>query len=93
VRSDAALLLARRLPWPWPLWSIGWLLPRPLRDALYRFVARHRYRWFGRRESCMVPTPETASRFLADPQNTELDRTLPDRTDQRGSAGARDTAE
>ena len=39
-------------------------VPRPLRDALYRFVARRRYRWFGKRESCMVPTPETADRFL-----------------------------
>jgi predicted DCC family thiol-disulfide oxidoreductase YuxK len=64
VRSAAALLLARRLPWPWPLLAIFTVCPRPLRDALYSFVARHRYRWFGRRESCMLPTPETADRFL-----------------------------
>lgn len=64
VRSDAALLLARRLPWPWPLCAAFTLLPRPLRDALYGIVARHRYRWFGRRESCMLPSADTADRFL-----------------------------
>ena len=64
VRSDAALLLARRLPWPWPLLAVCTILPRPLRDALYAFVARHRYRWFGRRASCRLPSAETADRFL-----------------------------
>lgn len=64
VQSDAALLLARRLPWPWPLLAVCLVCPRPLRDALYAFVARHRYRWFGRHESCLLPTPETADRFL-----------------------------
>jgi predicted DCC family thiol-disulfide oxidoreductase YuxK len=67
VRSEAALLLARRLPWPWPMLAVLLALPRALRDALYGFVARHRYRWFGRTESCMVPTSETlemTERFL-----------------------------
>lgn len=64
VRSDAALLLARRLPWPWPLLAVFVACPRPLRDALYSWVARNRYRWFGRRESCMLPTADTADRFL-----------------------------
>ena len=64
VRSDAALHLARRLPWPWPVLVAFTILPRPLRDALYDFVARHRYRWFGRTESCMLPTPDVADRFL-----------------------------
>ncbi len=65
VRSDAALHLARRLPWPWPALAVFRILPRPLRDALYSFVARHRYRWFGRTESCMLPTPDVADRFLS----------------------------
>ena len=41
-------------------------LPRPLRDLVYRFVAKNRYRWFGRREQCMVPTVELNKRFLPD---------------------------
>jgi predicted DCC family thiol-disulfide oxidoreductase YuxK len=65
VRSDAALHLARRLPWPWPALAVFRILPRPLRDAPYSFVARHRYRWFGRTESCMLPTPDVADRFLS----------------------------
>ena len=44
--------------------GVGGLLPRTWRDALYRFIARNRYRWFGRQESCMLPTPELRARFL-----------------------------
>ena len=39
-------------------------VPRPLRDAVYRFFAKYRYKWFGRREQCMIPTPELKERFL-----------------------------
>lgn len=63
-RSTAALHIARRLPFPWPLFSVFLLVPRFLRDLVYRFVARNRYRWFGKNESCMVPTPELRGRFL-----------------------------
>jgi len=42
------------------------VLPRPLRDLVYRFVARYRYKWFGRREQCMIPTAELNERFLPD---------------------------
>ena len=63
-RSDAALAIARGLPFPWPVFGVFGVLPRGLRDALYRFVARNRYRWFGRSEACMLPTPELGSRFL-----------------------------
>lgn len=62
--SDAALRTARRLPFPFPLLGVFAVVPRPVRDALYRLVARNRYRWFGKRESCMVPTPELRSRFI-----------------------------
>lgn len=62
--SSAVLRIARQLRAPWPLASIGWLLPRAWRDAAYRYIARHRYRWFGRQESCWLPTPELRSRFL-----------------------------
>ena len=63
-RSDAALAIARCLPFPWPVFGVFGVLPRGFRDALYRFVARNRYRWFGRTDACMVPTPELRARFL-----------------------------
>ena len=62
--SDAALRIARHLGFPWSLAAIGWVFPRFLRDAVYRFIARNRYRWFGREESCRVPTPALRARFL-----------------------------
>ncbi|HEX8326446.1 MAG TPA: DCC1-like thiol-disulfide oxidoreductase family protein [Hymenobacter sp.] len=62
--SSAVLGIARRLGGVWQVASVGLVLPRELRDALYRFVARHRYRWFGRQESCMLPTPALKARFL-----------------------------
>ena len=62
--SAAVLHIARRLGGGWRLAAVGWLLPRPVRDALYRFVARNRYRWFGRQQSCLLPTPALKARFL-----------------------------
>ncbi|MCS6798587.1 MAG: thiol-disulfide oxidoreductase DCC family protein [Myxococcota bacterium] len=62
--SDAALRIARSLRGPWrALWILA-LVPRPLRDAVYRFVAARRYRWFGRHDTCTVPSPELRSRML-----------------------------
>lgn len=63
-RSDAALAIARRMPFPWPVFGVFRVLPRGLRDALYRLVARNRYRWFGRADACMVPTAKLRERFL-----------------------------
>ncbi len=62
--SDAVLRIARALGGPWRLLLAGYVLPRAWRDAAYRFVARHRYRWFGRQQSCMLPTPGLRARFL-----------------------------
>ena len=64
VRSSAALRVLARLGLPWSILYALILVPRPLRDGCYRWVARHRYGWFGRREECMVPTQELQSRFL-----------------------------
>jgi predicted DCC family thiol-disulfide oxidoreductase YuxK len=64
TRSDAALRIAAGLGWPWSLLRVGRVLPRGLRDAIYDLIARNRYRWFGRREACMMPTAELANRFL-----------------------------
>lgn len=64
VRSDAALRIAARLGMPWSLLSLARIVPRVLRDAVYDFIARNRYRWFGRRDVCMLPTAGVADRFL-----------------------------
>jgi predicted DCC family thiol-disulfide oxidoreductase YuxK len=64
-RSDAALRVARRLRGGWPLLYAFIVVPRSARDLVYRFVAKHRYRWFGRTEACRVPTPEVRARFLS----------------------------
>lgn len=63
--SEAALRVLSGLGGAWRCTRIALLLPRALRDAAYRWVARHRYRWFGRREACRVPTREEAGRFLS----------------------------
>jgi predicted DCC family thiol-disulfide oxidoreductase YuxK len=63
-RSAAALRIARRLRFPWPLAYAVIAVPRPLRDFVYDAIARRRYRWFGRRESCMIPSPALRDRFL-----------------------------
>ena len=62
--STAALRIARGLRFPWPLVGVLLTIPRPLRDGIYAGVARRRYRWFGQREQCMVPTAATRSRFI-----------------------------
>lgn len=67
VKSTAVLKSLRYLPYPWRLLSMLLLVPRAVRDGVYDEVARHRYRWFGRRVSCMIPTPELRDRFLSDP--------------------------
>jgi len=65
-RSTAVLLIARQLSFPWPLlFYTGIVWPRFLRDVFYKFVATHRYKWFGKTETCRVPTPELRARFLA----------------------------
>ena len=63
-RSDAALRIARRLSFPWSLVSLSLVVPRFLRDGVYRVVAKNRYRWFGQAAECRVPTPELRARFL-----------------------------
>ena len=64
VRSDAVLRIAAGLPFPWRFLAVGRMLPRPVRDAVYRLVARNRHRWFGRRRTCPVPRPEVRDRFI-----------------------------
>ena len=62
--SDAVLHIYTSLGWPWRASAILALVPRGLRDPAYRFVARHRYRLFGRRDECWVPDAADRERLL-----------------------------
>ncbi|MDC6351453.1 thiol-disulfide oxidoreductase DCC family protein [Zeaxanthinibacter sp. PT1] len=64
AKSDAALKIGQAFGGGWKLLAIFEWIPRPLRDAVYDLVARNRYRWFGRKEACMIPTPDLQARFL-----------------------------
>jgi predicted DCC family thiol-disulfide oxidoreductase YuxK len=62
--STAALRLIKYLPWYWQWTQVFWLIPRFIRDSLYRLIANNRYKWFGKREACMIPSPAVRKRFL-----------------------------
>lgn len=64
TESDAVIAIAAGLGWPWRAAAVAKLVPRAVRDPLYRWVARNRYRWFGRRETCWAPGPGDAHRML-----------------------------
>jgi len=64
ARSDAALRVARRLTGLWPFLYAFIVVPRPIRNGLYNWIAGNRYRWFGKKDQCMMPRPEWKHRFL-----------------------------
>ena len=63
-RSDAALKIASGLAQPWPMLGVFRILPRFFRDWVYDLISKNRYKMFGKRESCMIPTPELKGRFV-----------------------------
>ncbi|MCW3073056.1 MAG: thiol-disulfide oxidoreductase family protein [Flaviaesturariibacter sp.] len=63
-RSTASLKVMNGLPWYWKEVQVLRIVPAFLRDQIYDWVARNRYKWFGKKEVCMVPTPDLRSRFL-----------------------------
>ena len=64
TRSTAALRVCRYLSaiWPWCYGAI--IVPKFIRDGIYNRIAKNRYKWFGVRQECMIPTPEIKARFL-----------------------------
>jgi predicted DCC family thiol-disulfide oxidoreductase YuxK len=64
TRSDAALEIARLLGGFWSMAVVFKWIPRVIRNALYDWIARNRYKWFGKQEACMIPRPEWKNRFL-----------------------------
>lgn len=64
MQSSAILRIARNLDGVWKLAAAALIIPRPIRDMVYRYVAKNRYRWFGKQDQCMLPSPELKERFL-----------------------------
>lgn len=62
--SEAVITIYTGLGWPWRIAGIGLLAPRALRDPVYHWIARNRYRLFGKRETCWMPAAEYAERVL-----------------------------
>ncbi len=63
-KSTAALQIAKHLRGGYPLLSAFLILPKFLRDWVYDIIARNRYKWFGKKDSCMIPTPELKALFI-----------------------------
>lgn len=64
-KSSAALRVAKSLNFPTNLLSVFFVIPTFIRNWVYDFIARNRYKWFGRKDSCMIPTPELQAKFIA----------------------------
>lgn len=64
VKSTAALYIAKDLGFPSALLTIFLIVPAFIRNWVYDFIAKNRYKWYGKKEACMIPTPELKSKFL-----------------------------
>ncbi len=63
-RSTAALMVAKQLSGGWPLLYAFMIVPRFIRDAVYNTIANNRYKWFGKKDECWIPTPALQSKFI-----------------------------
>jgi len=63
-KSSAALRIAKHLSGGWPILYGFIIVPKIIRNAVYDYIAKHRYQWYGKKESCMIPTPELQAKFL-----------------------------
>ncbi len=64
THSDVALEVGKKLGNGWQFFYILKFIPKSFRDVIYNYIARNRYKWFGKKESCMIPTPDIKSRFI-----------------------------
>ena len=64
TKSDVTLQVFKHLGGFWRFLRIFTIIPRPIRNAIYDFIARNRYNWFGKKDACMIPTPDVRARFL-----------------------------
>lgn len=64
IRSEAVLQIVKQFQAPWRFLLVLRLIPRPVRDWAYTLFANNRYRWFGKMEKCMVPSPDINARFM-----------------------------
>ncbi|WP_018612114.1 thiol-disulfide oxidoreductase DCC family protein [Segetibacter koreensis] len=64
TKSTAALLVTNQLHGTWPLLTIFIFIPKLIRNGFYNLIARNRYRWFGKKEKCWVPSPDLQNKFL-----------------------------
>lgn len=64
IYSSAVIRVSKYLHSAWPMLQIFALIPPFVRNSLYRYVAKHRYRWFGQQQACLLPTPEIRARYL-----------------------------
>jgi|SRR5690554_1423120 len=65
LESDAVIQIAKKLSGWYPLIQLGQILPKFLRNKLYKYVAKNRYKWYGKKKECMMPTAEIHSKFLS----------------------------
>ncbi len=72
LSSTAALKVMRKLPWYWQWTQVFWIVPKVLRNGIYSIVAKNRYKWFGKKEECMVPTADVQSRFFKEDSFTTV---------------------
>ncbi|AXI09218.1 thiol-disulfide oxidoreductase [Oceanobacillus zhaokaii] len=71
-KSTAALRISKELDGFWKFLYVFIIVPKPLRDLAYNYLAKNRYKWFGKKDQCMLPSPEIKSRFLKEEYDNNI---------------------